>query len=255
MLHRIAATLFALAALCHRLTFYPRPIARLVLWILRPAEATARRFVTDFARGCGFVVNFASTNNRDALQARRRDGADSHLLGQRFRALAEALEDLLDYAGYHAAIALTQCFRRRRIAPCGAYLPPGGGGRAAGAGGGARGPPASSNLRHPPASGRCTGLSPLTTVIPGRAEAKSPESSDGNLTLRAGCMSGASVANCRLPSLDSGFRSRSPGMTEVERQRPVQPRQSRNEPSPSTSSELGESPSPDHGSVWFTRDP
>jgi|GEM_PF-6643594 len=179
MLHRIAATLFALAALCHRLTFYPRPIAGLVLWILQPAEATVRRFVIDFARDCGFVVNLASTNIRDARLVHHGDGADSHLLGQRFRALAEALEDLLDYASYHAAIALTQCFRRRRIAPCGAYLPPKRQGRATGAGGGARGPPASSNLRHPPASGRCTGLSPLTTVIPRRAEAKNPESSDG----------------------------------------------------------------------------
>jgi hypothetical protein len=82
---RIAALLFALAALAVRAGVSPLPVRVAVLWLLRAAEPLAREFVVAAAREAGV---------EPGLPAHARHADDAGRLAQSFTALAEVLASL-----------------------------------------------------------------------------------------------------------------------------------------------------------------
>ena len=89
-INRIAALLFALADLAERAAGRSAPVRILILLILRPAEAMARRLAMDF---------YADTDIAPLLHVRDGDGSTAAVrLALSLRMLAMALAALPDWA-------------------------------------------------------------------------------------------------------------------------------------------------------------
>jgi hypothetical protein len=89
-LRRVAVMLFALAALAERAALARRPVRCFVLWLLRSAEAAARRFVDEEA-----VIAGARPSAAPVILWRQGDSpADAICLARRLRALAGAARRL-----------------------------------------------------------------------------------------------------------------------------------------------------------------
>lgn len=80
-LERVAVMLFALARLTGRAALAPRPVRAFVLWVMRPAEITAWRFLATKA-------GMADQPAEPVLPWRRDSVADALHLARRLRALA-----------------------------------------------------------------------------------------------------------------------------------------------------------------------
>lgn len=88
-LKRIVALLFAFATLAELASAKPRPLRAAVLWLLRPAEAIGRDFVSALMKDCGVLVVLPA-------QLSSLDEADDSIrLAHSFRALAELLGDVM----------------------------------------------------------------------------------------------------------------------------------------------------------------
>jgi len=88
MLLRIVALLFALGRLAERLASLPHPVRQSILWLLRPGEARARRFVTGMEPELSaFYPVHADDGPDDALE-----------LAERFAELGEWLLQMLEDA-------------------------------------------------------------------------------------------------------------------------------------------------------------
>lgn len=91
-LKRIAALLFAFAALAELAGSKPRPLRVAVFWLLRAAEAIGRDFVSAMAADYGDrIVRPAPLSSLD-------EADDSMRLAHSFRALAEQLGDVMRWA-------------------------------------------------------------------------------------------------------------------------------------------------------------
>ena len=88
-LRRIAVVLIALAGLAERMVGSPLPVRRLLLWILRRAEAVAAEFVTAELRMTGALAKPM------ALQQAGDRSNEAMALASGFRALATALIGLI----------------------------------------------------------------------------------------------------------------------------------------------------------------
>lgn len=88
-LKRIVALLFAFATLADLASSKPRPLRAAVLWLLRPAEAIGRDFVSAMVEDCG------GRSVRPARLASLDEADDNLRLAHSFRALAELLGDLI----------------------------------------------------------------------------------------------------------------------------------------------------------------
>lgn len=112
----IAALLLAMAALAERAARRGRPVRRLVLWLLRQAETTAREFAVEAAGSPLVPVECTAPEPGDAP-------ADAVDLAGRFRALAAVF-----FALAHRALRLAWGARppdidsRRHGRPDGAWL-------------------------------------------------------------------------------------------------------------------------------------
>lgn len=89
---RIISTLLALADLAERSSMSSMPIRCLVLWLLRPAEAVARDFVTETANEFGIQVFLPASHEGVPFAENRTD--DALRLARSFRILAATLGSL-----------------------------------------------------------------------------------------------------------------------------------------------------------------
>lgn len=93
VLKRIVALLFAFADLAERIASRSRPVRALAVWILRPAEATARSFILE-ALADAFTSQSAPILPGPRIAGLDGDSAGNALrLAQSFRVLAQALDD------------------------------------------------------------------------------------------------------------------------------------------------------------------
>ena len=100
-LQRFVAMLFALCRFCERISRMPLPFRQFFLWIMRPAEARVRPLILEMVEDFGFWTEVAPTflvDDEDSSTAAIR-------LALRFRALAELLEDVLNFSDFPAADA------------------------------------------------------------------------------------------------------------------------------------------------------
>ncbi|MEQ1953260.1 hypothetical protein [Mesorhizobium sp. CN2-181] len=117
-LRRIAVLLIALAGLAERVAGRSRPLRGLVIWLLRPAEAAAREFVSEELAG-------APMPPAPIMVRRGGDSpAEAIRLALCLRALASALDDISARAGRLAA--RLDPHRTARAAVSGAAPYPGG---------------------------------------------------------------------------------------------------------------------------------
>lgn len=90
---RFVVLLAALASLADRAVSFPAPLRQAVLWLLRPAEAAARRYASNRALDFGCRMEMPSL-----ILSRSCDGpADALALAEAFDLLAIGLEDLANY--------------------------------------------------------------------------------------------------------------------------------------------------------------